>query len=332
MIRGFSGFQHEHVDPYWLRIEFYGAQDDSSWFVGAAFLAPELPADLTPYRGQLQSHAFDPDDALSLATGEVVRARDVSGETFDLGGMTLFWCSAGVDLPADHFLRGIADVKAKTQPPPPGARPAPLPSEVPQGVRPISVEEFCDMLTTKSVLLFTGAGLSVAGGFPDAEALASTLGFDDDQPVDAFVRDVFERPDSLVRRIRRMYDARPTPAHRAIKRLQDLLGVAVWTGNFDGLHQATGTRVRFVMSTDEQFDPAELWPFDVVIAIGASAFGFANFACAYRQARPDGHVIATNSDIPPYLVAGDAFIQGDVQTILPAVADQAAARRYKPAG
>jgi len=43
MFRSFSGFLHEHAEPpYWYRIEFYGRQDDGSWFVGAAYLCDGL--------------------------------------------------------------------------------------------------------------------------------------------------------------------------------------------------------------------------------------------------------------------------------------------------
>ena len=164
--------------------------------------------------------------------------------------------------------------------------------------------------------MFTGAGISVAAGFPDARSFFPLLGIGDVRPVSGFVHDVFENPASLMERLATIYSATPSPAHHAIRQLQDALGLVVWTANFDGLHEATGTRVRFVGSTNERFDPAELVPFDAVVSAGASEFGFSGFMAQYREARPDGLIVAINREPPPYVTGRDRLVRGDVQDIL----------------
>ena len=322
MVRAFSGFIHEHQgEPYWYRQEFYGKRDDGSRFVGVLFLCRGLPAELAPYRERFRSHSFGEDEVLCVASGCVVPQTESSGDAFDLRGLTAYWYAWNLDIEDVHFLlKGIADVRRKTGAPAldqEHPQPPPLPAT---GIREMGVEEVCSVLVEKQVLIFTGAGISTAGGFPDAATFWPSLGLGGDQPVSGFIRDVFECPPSLVERIEAIYRAKPTPAHWALKRLQDRFGLAIWSGNFDGLHEASGTRIRFVTSTDEKFTYEELRRHDVVLTVGVSQFGFGNFAAAYREARPDGRIIAINPELPPYLVPGDGLVRAGCQEVLPDIA------------
>jgi hypothetical protein len=292
-------------------MEFYGRDEDRPWYVGVAYISSEFPDDLIPHKEAFTAHAFASDDVLDVATAEVVSIGQVHGDFFDLRGKTLFWCCRHEEGPDPlRFLQAIADSRRRT---------APQPLEPPPQVivcHILSAEDLSEIFLTKRVLVFTGAGISTASGFPDADGLSSSLGFDDTRPVDGFVRDVLTNPASLAERVERMHQVAPTRAHWVLKRLQDRLGFEVWTGNFDGLHEATGTKVRFMASTDEELDPEDLRRFDAVVAIGVSMFGFGRFATAYRKAHPDGRIIAIDTDIPGYLREKDGVVRGDVQEAL----------------
>jgi len=50
--------------------------------------------------------------------------------------------------------------------------------------------------------------------------------------------------------------------------------------------------------------------------VGVSMFGFGRFATAYRKARPDGQIIAIDTDVPGYLRGEDGVVRHDAQEAL----------------
>jgi NAD-dependent deacetylase len=96
------------------------------------------------------------------------------------------------------------------------------------------------------IVVLTGAGISAESGVPtfrDADGLWEGHRVEDVATPEAFVRDPLT--------VQRFYDARrraealvePNPAHRALARLEQVLGddLLVVTQNVDGLHEAAGS-------------------------------------------------------------------------------------------
>lgn len=102
----------------------------------------------------------------------------------------------------------------------------------------------------KSVVAFTGAGISTPSGIPDFRSPHSGLWTDVDPMSVASMMGFRQKPEAFYGWIyplaHLIYTAKPNPAHDAIARLEALTNFsAVITQNIDMLHSRAGSRVVF---------------------------------------------------------------------------------------
>lgn len=169
----------------------------------------------------------------------------------------------------------------------------------------------------RKVLLFTGAGISIASGLPDLEGLSSLV-----QsiltPVDVYFQDLFrgtgmERLAKARQYVSAFTQSEPNRAHWAIAELCKTHGWQLATGNFDGLHEKTG--VTPIFQNTDQVVISDLGSYDVLITVGLEE-GIGKVADEYRQVNPRGRIIAINQEPPSYLEASDVFVPGSGDEVL----------------
>jgi NAD-dependent SIR2 family protein deacetylase len=188
----------------------------------------------------------------------------------------------------------------------------------------LSVEECAAFIAHKKVLFVTGAGISIAAKIPTLQVLYEKLGADQEKEVDSFVIDVLENQEKLktvIRDFRKsIYDAKPTPAHYALKRLAFYKGSQIVTDNYDGLHNKSGIREYKInyAKLEKDLTKKVAEQIDGIIVIGSS-MDFKALLGRYKKFNPLGVIIAINKEKTKYLDTNDFIVKGDIQKILPAI-------------
>jgi len=190
--------------------------------------------------------------------------------------------------------------------------------------QPISVKDLAQMMRSKRVVFFTGAGISASAGIHTMTALYDDLGLNSSVEIDDFVRNAMHHPEVLVQKVLAFYRSTkmspPTPAHLSLAHLSNEKQSQILTGNFDLLHERSGVipyRV-FYRDMEKDLSPESLKEVDVILCIGMSQ-DIRGVLKRYKEANPDGILVSINKEAPDFLGEKDYVVLGDVQELLPAV-------------
>lgn len=190
---------------------------------------------------------------------------------------------------------------------------------------PITLDDLAQSINQKNVLLFTGAGISAAAGIHTIATLHQELGLDSSLEVDDFVYNAMHNPEKLVKKILEFYRTAkrysPTPAHHALASLAKAKKCQILTGNFDLLHERSGViplRV-FDEEVQQELTKENLKDVEMLIYIGVSR-DICNVARLYKEANPEGVIVAINQEMPTFLGENDRILLGDIQELIPKLA------------
>lgn len=187
----------------------------------------------------------------------------------------------------------------------------------------ISEQEVADVIRNGKVLIYTGAGISIAAGTPDMKGLMSYLGIDREKNIDDFARTIIFSPEAMHRKlmqVQKSFFENPTPAHLALSKIQEATDVEIATENLDMLGEATGQKLIKRGDIEKKFLDEDLPSYDCIITVGLRADD-SGLLYRYKEINPNGRFIALNIEPPPYLGDKDYYLEGDAQLTVPHIAE-----------
>ncbi len=191
----------------------------------------------------------------------------------------------------------------------------------------ITCETLISFLRAKRAIFYTGAGISVAAGVSTMENLTSSLGLNNQQLVDKLTQKTLKEGKAALSSwdafCRASFSASPTKAHSALAKLALAKNMLIFTENIDRLHERAGVRPvrptrRMVL---EEIDADELGKIDYIVCIGLSRDD-KGFLAYYKLHNTKGKIVAIDLKSPTYLSDNDYFVEGDLQKIVPYIANQ----------
>lgn len=187
----------------------------------------------------------------------------------------------------------------------------------------ISEQEVADVIRNCKVIIYTGAGISVAAGTPDMKGLMSYLGIDREKNVDDFARTLIFSPEAMHRKlteVQKSFFENPTPAHLALAKIQETTDVEIATENLDMLGEAAGQKLIKRGAIEKKFLDEDLASYGCIITVGLRADD-SGLLYRYKEINPNGRFIALNIEPPPYLSDKDYYLEGDAQITVPHIAE-----------
>lgn len=187
----------------------------------------------------------------------------------------------------------------------------------------ISEQEVADVIRNGKVLIYTGAGISIAAGTPDMKGLMSYLGIDREKNIDDFARTIIFSPEAMHRKlmqVQKSFFENPTPAHLALSKIQEATDVEIATENLDMLGEATDQKLIKRGDIEKKFLDEDLPSYDCIITVGLRADD-SGLLYRYKEINPNGRFIALNIEPPPYLGDKDYYLEGDAQLTVPHIAE-----------
>ncbi|MBW3022041.1 glycosyltransferase [Candidatus Woesearchaeota archaeon] len=191
-------------------------------------------------------------------------------------------------------------------------------------------------LAGDEIILYTGAGISMAGEEPvwGMNQFKNALGLLDGSFIEAFTSQDKTSLDRILSNLhefrRQLFTDVTTDAHKAITQIvKQRPGTLVMTENIDLKHEAEGSRLDAL-----HLDNPEERGFDVIkarkvpkvlITVGLSLDDRAVIQYL-KQKNPDMKIVSfTRSSVPAFLDETDAVVLGDAQETLPEVAEELSA-------
>jgi NAD-dependent SIR2 family protein deacetylase len=201
------------------------------------------------------------------------------------------------------------------------SQPRKLENQHPQNIDQLQLAE---LIKEKNILIYTGAGISAEKGL-SMEDMLHSLGI---ESIENFQHTMLEDPEKILTAWKNFhkiaFESEPTAAHRAITKIALTKNCQVLTENFDSLQQKAGIKP-FVMSgpaIKKEIQPEWLKEVNIVICVGLSQDD-RGFLAWYKEHNTNGKIISINqSKEPVYLGDDDLFLQGDLQKIVPGIAQK----------
>ena len=196
----------------------------------------------------------------------------------------------------------------------------------------MSCEKLNEIIKTKKVIFYTGAGISAAA-IPTMNVLLSQLKISEDleegDKLQGYISDVISHPEKYTEILRDFFDrcenALPTNAHvllsECIKKFNHLLV----TENVDKLHQKSAAEPIVFAGSDRYGDDGKITEivkksgFIVTIGLNSDESGFLNF---YKTRNPQGKIISVNLEQTNYLSDEDFYVEGDIQKLAEKIFEQ----------
>ena len=186
----------------------------------------------------------------------------------------------------------------------------------------ITEHELCELIKTKSVIFYTGAGISAAAGVWTMQQLMGALGFGPAEDFDQFIQN-FKKDSEKIKLVfaqfcSKAFTAQPTSAHFALTSIALAKKSQILTENFDLLHEHTGIKAHSISGPwlRAHVNPDELKDVDVVVCVALS-HDDRGFLGWYKEHNPGGVIVAIDLGKPSYLGNEDFFLKGDCQEFLP---------------
>jgi NAD-dependent SIR2 family protein deacetylase len=186
----------------------------------------------------------------------------------------------------------------------------------------INTSQLIELLKSKKVLFYTGAGISMGGSVRGMDDLLNNFQIDLAQETDGFLRRSVSDPAAIKKDLQNFIDAMhkspATPAHESLARLAQKLKCKIFTENNDTLQEKTGVRAEHISGRwlRENIQREWLKEIDAVITIGLR-FDDRGFLGWYKENNPNGKIIAVNLSQPSYVGDEDFLLKGDLQKIIP---------------
>lgn len=221
-----------------------------------------------------------------------------------------------------RFLPTLAEVKqAITSPNYYFTTPLCFQSAYPQA---LSFDELLKYVNNKKCIFYTGAGLSASAGVATMRDLEQLLEIDKGKW--NFLKVAWYNPQKIVQKFASFCESmiyeKPTKAHIALKEIAEEKSVAIITENVDLLQQRTGVDLIFAYSDQLSSISVQDWQeVDGILCIGLSHDDRGLLAW-YKQHNPNGKLIAIDLKVPNYLSNNDFIYQGDIQKLLPLLAEK----------
>ena len=187
----------------------------------------------------------------------------------------------------------------------------------------ITTQELTHFIAEKTVIFYTGAGISIAGGVHSMTSLEKALTLDFKNPC-SFVHNAITNPEPIVAAFNDFchcaFNNQPTLAHWALTKLACYKQCTILTENFDYLHRRTGYKPyqANAYQLKKSVDVSSLQKIDAVICIGLS-HDDRGFLAWFKNHNPNGIIIAVDIAQPGYLGNEDWWCEGDLQQVLPTV-------------
>ncbi len=190
----------------------------------------------------------------------------------------------------------------------------------------ISTEELIEIIKSKNILFYTGAGLS-APKVPTMNELNKRLGFEETgERAFFFLENVLNNPREWASKILSFHKAcvfsAPTKAHLALKELAVLKNIRVITENLDCLHESSGIYpYRIDAKHVHEMGGEFLAQIDYMICMGLQRDD-RGFLSWYKQHNLQGRIIAVDLKQPSYLGDEDFLLIGDLEEVIPSIQNE----------
>ncbi len=191
--------------------------------------------------------------------------------------------------------------------------------------QPITIDDLFIFLKNHTILFYTGAGISapVVWTMNTLQRKLFLNPKDSISTIESMIYNVQEVNDNFITFCKRAFASKPTKAHIALSKLANYKQYQIFTENFDHLHERTGFAPFHLTAQQfkKEFDLQELEELDAIICLGLS-HDDRGFLAYYKQINPNGLIIAIDLANPSYLSTHDYLLTGDLQKILPILADK----------
>ncbi len=189
-------------------------------------------------------------------------------------------------------------------------------------IQSIYLEDAIHLLSTRKVLFYTWAWISVHAGINSMKDLIHDLWVDKSQLVDNFISDTLQKPEKTQQTYKTFCDSlftsNPTPAHHALKSLALYKNTSILTENIDLLHEISWVVAYHTedMILEKQIDTAQFREIDIIVCIWLS-YDDRWFLSRYKTHNSNGKILAINLTPPSYLWSEDYLLSWDLQQLLP---------------
>lgn len=190
-------------------------------------------------------------------------------------------------------------------------------------VRHISVGQLASYVRDHSIILYTGAGISIACGVPSMPQLEEAL-FIEQYDGALNMKKIIDNAPSAIAKFKQFFDGaiqlQPSKAHYAIAEIAHTKQCAVFTENIDVAHQKSG--IQPIMAEPKLREQGSYFKdIDAVVCIGLS-HDDRGLLAFYKQHNPAGVIIAIDLKQPNYLGEEDILVMGNLQEIVPSLAQK----------
>ena len=189
----------------------------------------------------------------------------------------------------------------------------------------MSCEKLNEIIKTKKVIFYTGAGISAAA-IPTMNILLNDLkiskDLEEDDKLQQYISDVISYPEKYAEILRDFFDrcenALPTLAHNLLSECSKKFNHLLVTENVDQLHQKSGIEPIVFAGSDRYSNDAKITQiaqksdFIVTIGLNSDESGFLKF---YKAQNPEGKIISVNLTSTNYLSDEDFYVEGDIQKL-----------------
>ncbi|MFA5075484.1 MAG: hypothetical protein WC436_05280 [Candidatus Babeliales bacterium] len=183
----------------------------------------------------------------------------------------------------------------------------------------LTLNELCNLVKTKTVTFYTGAGISAAAGIWTMQPLMDALGITkNDNCYQNIIKNENNNKKIFKEFCDKAFTSQATPAHNALKNIALYKKAQILTENFDLLQEHLGIKALHIsgpwLRANVTID--DLKAIDCIICIALS-YDDRGFLGWYKANNPTGIIVAIDLEQPSYLGNEDFLIQGDCQKLLP---------------
>lgn len=306
-ILDFSNYHHASKT-----FEISGARYKSGEYrLSFAMISREFPDYVKEQIDRMSRIDFQVTDFLTVE-GEIVQQDD--GQCVPLHGLSACWTSDDTEILTDLLKKFYIQQRGEA----PQPHTAKVESSV-KGFKPLQRENMVKLLQGKKILVFTGAGISMASDVPDLDGVIE-LHQQIFTPPEQYLHDLIENNTAdrieLAKEFQRAFTAKePNPIHWYIKELCTKHGFDLATGNIDDLHEKTGITPIYQTNFNRVEIP-NIEAYDVILTVGLSEEGMGIVAEEFKAGNGSGFIIAINLTAPLYLDKNDYFVEGNCEEIL----------------
>jgi len=188
-------------------------------------------------------------------------------------------------------------------------------------VQHISLEQLASYIHDHSIMLYTGAGISIACGVPSMAQLEAALYIERNKDV-LNMKKIIDNASNAVEKFKHFFETafqlQPSEAHYAIAEIANDKKCAVFTENIDVGHQKSG--IYPLMAEPKLRDQGVYFKdIDAIVCVGLS-HDDRGLLAFYKERNPAGVIIAIDLKQTDYLGKEDMLLVGDLQEIVPMLA------------